>query len=436
VDIKEAVQAQLDKKETSKSLTGSLIRTMLKDLAILKKEKRTTSLPKISKTADLREKIPLSPPPVSLPPSPPSGLPTIESIKKSDPSLDKPVKLDKSMFHGSELPRPSISSRPSDISKPDIPKPIPPLSSHLEEKRKTLKSDLLEKEKVKPVKPIKSIESEIEAESGVERNYLKLSLIGLTVIFIISGIGGFFYWWNYVRIVTPSIVYHYECQDFQCISIEGEGENQCQVNEECQPTESVEPTVPTPFISIDKTSVIELSVGQENLLFNELKTVMTEEQTASTSRRILVKIVSPTEKKYMDLATLIPALKVSLPLEIVQVISDKGTKADNYTLFSYSQSEGNRLGIIISLKEGIDLTQKLKNWETSIETDLEPFFLGLDKQPAATAEFQDNVYQEKAIRYLNFADPSLSIDYAVINDKLVITFSKESMLVVIDDLIN
>ena len=134
----------------------------------------------------------------------------------------------------------------------------------------------------------------------------------------------------------------------------------------------------------------------------------------------------------MDLATLIPALKASLPLGIVQAITNK----DNYTLFSYSQSEGNMLGIIMSLKEGVDLTQELKTWETRIETDLESFFLDLDKQPAATPEFQDNTYKEINIRYLNFADPSLSIDYAIVNDKLVITFSKESMFKVIDDLVN
>ena len=391
MDIKKDIQAQLDKKETSKPSTGSLIQTMLKDLATLS--------------------------------SPPSGLPTIESIesiKKPDSNLDRSVKLDRSMFHGSDLPRPSISSRPPDILKPDIiPKPIPPLSSHLDQVKKTLK-------------PVKSIESEIEVESGVERNYLKFSLIGLAVIFIISVIGGFFYWWNYVRIVAPLTVYHYECQDLQCVSIEGESEDQCQVNEDCQPIELIEPTIPTPLISIDKTSLIELFVGQENLLFDELKKVMDEEQTVGTFRRILVKTVSSTEKKYMDLATLIPALKASLPLGIVQAITNK----DNYTLFSYSQSEGNMLGIIMSLKEGVDLNQELKNWETNIETDLKSFFLDLDKQPAATPEFQDNTYKEINIRFLNFADPSLSIDYAVINDKLVIAFSKESMFKVIDDLVN
>lgn len=397
MDIKEAVQDQLNKEETIKPLIGSFIQTMLKDLAILKKEKRTSSLS----------------------PSPPSGLPTIESIKKIDSGLDKPVKLDRSKFHGSELPRPPITSAPTDIFKPSvdhkpltIPQPISPLFSHKEK--------------------IKSIESEVEDESEIERNYLKLSLISLIAIFIIGGIGGFFYWWNYVRIVVPLITYHYECQDFQCISIEGQGENRCQVNEDCQPIEPIEPTVPISLISIDKTSVIELSVGQENLLFDELKKVISEEQTASTSRRILIKIVSSTEKKYMDLATLIPVLKANFPLSIVQAITDK----DNYTLFSYNQLEGNRLGIIMPLEEGVDLTQELKNWETSIEADLKPFFLGLDKQSVITAEFQDNVYNEINIRYINFADPNLSIDYAVINDKLVITFSKDSMFMVIDDLVN
>jgi len=364
MDIKESVQAQLDKTGISKPLAIPPIQTMLKDMAVLKSEKKESS--------------------------PPAGLPVAESA----------------------------------IPKPAIPKPIPSLPSRLDQLKE------------KKPKPSLADQKELKTESEVEKNYLKFALIGLVAILIIGGIGGFFYWWNYIRIVVPPIVYHYKCQDQQCVSVEGEGENQCQVNEDCQLAEPAEPVIPDPLISINKTSVIELSVGQENLLFDELKTFMAKEQASSTFSRILVKTISPTQKKYMDLATLIPVLKANFPISVVQAIADSENVAGNYTLFSYSQAKGNRLGIIISLTESADLVQELKNWETSIVSDLEPFFMDLAKQPATADGFQDNVYKETNIRYLNFNDPNLSIDYAVKDDKLIITTSRNSMFAVIDALID
>jgi len=325
-------------------------------------------------------------------------------------------------FH---LFRPSRSvkfPKPAVVKAPIPPKPFPPKLSTLPKpippKPVLLKGEL----------PLKK-----EVEPAIQKSRLKFVFVGLAVILIVGGIGGFFYWWNYLRVIPPVAMY-YQCQDFQCVSIEGEGEDQCLTDEDCQP---VEPTIPDSLIQADETRTIELTIGQENLLLDDLKLVAAQEQTLNTFKRILAKLVSQTEKKYADLDTLISYLGISLPNSILFTAATSDVEGGNYTLFFYSQPEGNRLAMVIALAEGVDLSQELRNWETSIKTDLKAFFLGLDieVQPIATEEFQDNLYQDIAIRYLNFPSPDLSIDYAVVGDKLVITTSRESMYAVIDALL-
>ena len=265
-------------------------------------------------------------------------------------------------------------------------------------------------------------------------NRLKAILAGLAILVLIGGTGGFFYWWAYLRVVPPPpIVTHYECQDFQCLSVEGEGENQCQTDEDCQP---VEPTVPEPLIPVDETQTIELSFGDEKQLSSELAVAAEEEQASSTFRHILVKLVGQREKEYMDLETFFFALEVAVPENVLEAVptTTPGAEGENYTLFFFGQSEGNRLGIVTTIEEdSLDLMLKL--WEGRMETDLRPLHLGLKDEPAATEEFLDNVYRDANIRYINFPGPDLSIDYAVVDDKLIIATSRASMYAVIDALL-
>ncbi len=321
MDIKETIQ--LNKEAEPVRPTGeSFIRTMAKDIAVLKKKS---------------------------PAAPPVGLPVVEPAKKPE-RLTKPTKPIKAIIPKATLPKPR----------------------------------------------------------------LKFALIGLGIVIIIGGVGGFLYWWNYLRLIPP-VATHYECQDLQCVSIEGEKEDQCQTDEDCQP---VEPIVPELLIPVDETRTLELAIGQESLLLDELKLVALEEQSQATFKRILVKLVNEQEKRYADLDTLISSLGISLPEKILS--------EENYTLFFYGQPEGNRLGIVISTEESLN--------EETIVNDLGPLLLRDETLTPFSEEFQDNIYQWVVIRYINFPNPDLSIDYAMVGDKLIITTSRESMYAAIDTL--
>jgi len=474
VDIRESTQLTKEGKplkmaEALESSKKQFIRTMQKDIESLKKVRSAKpSMPKadqVKKAAPPTE-LPVVEPskrPVS-PPFPPLRLKSAERLKREveiRKRIEETQKRLREERMGAEITRQKTEQEKEEERKEaqekareqaeEIAKKEAKARKEAEEKsreaeekfKRVRKARQQAQQKEAQEKAREEAAKRAEKEAKIRKKADKKALrkvpvrrsfkLILVIILIVGVIGSFFYWWNYLREIPP-VAMHYQCQDFQCVSIEEEGEDQCLTDEDCQP---VEPTVPEPLIPADETRTIELTIGQENLLPDDLKLVAVQEQTLNTFKRILAKLVSQTEKKYADLDTLISALGMSLPDSILFTAATSDVEGGNYTLYFYSQLAGNRLAIVIALAEGVDLSQELRNWEASIKTDLKAFFLGLDieVQPTATEEFQDNIYQDIAIRYLNFPSPDLSIDYAIVDNKLVITTSRESMYAMIDALL-
>jgi hypothetical protein len=260
----------------------------------------------------------------------------------------------------------------------------------------------------------------------------KLIFVVLAIVLLAAGLGGSIYWWNYLKPVPSLPEAHYECQDSQCVSVEGRGIDECQINQDCQ---LVEPTVPETLIPVDETKTIEISVDEEKLIPNLLEAIALDEQATSTLRRILIKSVSQEQTEYLGLNAFITAFNLSLPTSFNQFLADSEVVGDNYTLFFYSQEQGNRFGIIAKIAgSSSTLIKELKKWEEDITTNLRPILFkeGVLSMASSTEGFQDNIYKWTDIRYLNFPSPDLSIDYAVFGNKLIITTSRESMYAVID----
>lgn len=407
VDIKESAQLYKERKplrlaEVLESSKKQFIRTMQKDIESLQKDQ--PAKPSISKADQIKEA------------APPAQLPVAEGLKKEAGIKERIEETQKRLEEErmrAEMTRQKAEPVPPKL--PTLPKPIPP-------KPVPLKKELPLKKEVKP---------------AIKKSRLKFVFVGLAVILIIGGIGGFFYWWNYLRPVPPPPppVTYYQCQDEQCIEVEGQGDDLCLSDEDCQPIEPVEPTVPDSLIPVDETKTIELTIGQEDLLLDELKSVAAQEQAQGTFKRILVKLISPTEKKYAQLDVLASDLGINIPAAILQAAAASEIEAGNYTLVLYDQAGGSRLGIIIDMGQSATLIQDLKNWEGTIVADLKPMLLRNEIPAGFTEQFQDNTYQEVAIRYMNFPMPDLSLDYGIVNEKLILTTSRDSMYAMIDALL-
>jgi hypothetical protein len=390
MDIKEA--KQLNKQaQPIKPVTEPVIRTMARDIAALEGNKAA--------------------PPADLPVVEPAQKPASPLFPPSQPSPPKPEQV---------KPEQRIQK------EEEIKKRIEQTQERLEQEKK--KAELVrqqeerQKAEAKRKEELKKIAQTQKAVPSKEKPQpLKFALIGLAVVLIIGGIGGFFYWWNYLRPVTPMT--HFECQDLQCLSIEGEGDDQCLTDQDCQP---VEPSIPESLIPITASTTIELTKAQENLLPDKLKSIALQEQAISTFKRILIKVVDG-ERYYLNLAEFFGLLGINAPF----------TEIKNYTLFFYSQAQGNRLGLVMEIDEQYleTIQSLLSGWETTMIDDLKPLFLGKTLTLPDELVFKDSEQQAGFLhRYINFPDPSLSIDYTLIEDKLIITTSKESIFATIDAL--
>ncbi|MFH0805816.1 MAG: hypothetical protein V1901_02990 [Patescibacteria group bacterium] len=282
----------------------------------------------------------------------------------------------------------------------------------------------------KEIKRAKRKERIKEIKAGLVKNTPKL-IAGLIIVFLIIGVGIYFYWWNYVRIV-PVAITHFECQNEQCVEVEGEGVKQCQLNEDCK---LIEPTVPEQLILSDKIETIELPIKEYESFINRLESIYRTKQE-DTLKSILIKLIKYTREEYADFDFFVLASKINIPENIRNVIASSNINGDNYNLFLYNNGEENRAGLIIKMGQSPDLVENLKAWEDTITNDIQPLIFKDESLEPATEEFQDNIYKEVSMRYLNFPTSDLSVDYAIIGDKLVITTSKDSMYAIIDALID
>lgn len=104
---------------------------------------------------------------------------------------------------------------------------------------------------------------------------------------------------------------------------------------------------------------------------------------------------------------------------------------DSFTFFLYSQNNTRetKFGLIVSLKDALAVSKIMLQLEQILPSGMNPF---VSSSPQNTIAFSDNTYNNTQIRYLNLNDSSSSIDYAILNDKLLFTNSKESMYMAID----
>jgi hypothetical protein len=255
------------------------------------------------------------------------------------------------------------------------------------------------------------------------------AVLGIIVILIL-GAGGYLLWYNYFYI--PSQVTHYECQENQCISIKGEGESQCATNDEC----IIEPQEPESLIPVSDTKTITLTEADKTMLLDKIKELSSQDLQKKSLTRILIKLVNG-QKEYATLAQLIDLAKLTIYPEIYNSLTSE------YTLFIYNSTSTTtellNLGLVAKINEETQesqtLTESMKKWEQSIINDLMSLFLKTQPAIPQQAIFNDSSRKDSFVhRYINMPENYISIDYALNNNLLLISTSKESMDTLLDAL--
>ncbi len=150
-----------------------------------------------------------------------------------------------------------------------------------------------------------------------------------------------------------------------------------------------------------------------------------------------MKVVNSEDNSLIPLAVFLDNFGISFPGEITNNFTD------DYTILLCKNAQTQRLGLQVKISETADIENVKKIFleleKTAVDT-FNPMFLNneLIANMDVSLEkyvFNDSLYKDIAIRYVNLdAEETLSIDYAIVDNKLIVATSKNSMRKIIDDI--
>lgn len=186
------------------------------------------------------------------------------------------------------------------------------------------------------------------------------------------------------------------------------------------------PEIPTtqPFIPIEEIFSFGISSDEE---FDLITALDNYTETLKEIPEIALIEIKEGDKK-IDLEKLIQKINIEIPKKIAD-----GFSKNNYGLIFFDFENENRLAIVTEVNDG-DMEKMKKNisqWETAMIDDLKLLFLKTEIGFPSTANFKENIYKEVKIRYMNFSEPNTTIDYAFVDNKLILATSKKSIYKII-----
>jgi hypothetical protein len=105
---------------------------------------------------------------------------------------------------------------------------------------------------------------------------------------------------------------------------------------------------------------------------------------------------------------------------------------EKFSLFIYANNQSPRIGLSIEIKDSVSLKEALTQEESSLTQNFSPLFLG-DIETQTTGGFSDGIYQNISLRYKNIhPETGLSVDYAIINNHLVVGTSMNTHHILLD----
>ncbi|HOW60525.1 MAG TPA: hypothetical protein P5548_01660 [Candidatus Moranbacteria bacterium] len=197
-------------------------------------------------------------------------------------------------------------------------------------------------------------------------------------------------------------------------------------------TPATEPTVSMEKYSSTKPNYLSLdftTISSEDIK-KTLTSLAEELKTISQERASYEFVVVDANNKPVAFPIFATAAKLNLsPL----ILSSLG---ENFSLFLYNDSGNSRLSFAANVVKKEILIAELLKQEKSFITDASFLFLN-EKPEIAKGLFKDSIYRDIPIRFFNVNDRiTMSIDYSIISDKLIVSTSKNTMRAIVDRLID
>ncbi len=314
-----------------------------------------------------------------------------------------------------------------------------------EEKRRKLLERLQEKKKeVKkpspPPKPSRVIRVLPKKPTFKEKLWVRLLIVSIVILFL-AGISTFWYWFFIVRkqpLPVTGCSTDADCSEGQICSPEGNciavspitkcfSDADCLEGQFCNSEEVCEQkepglVIPVALFVVDNERHLTISSSED--LNSGLSLVLQEWQEDSQFTRLIIK--DTRDDKILGLKEFFEGLLVRVPGGFYQKVEN------DFTLFVYSQPEGNRLGFVTKIKNYEGLANLLRDQETTMESDFQTFYVLMGKEkPAIIPYFRnaENVsgYAGPNFRYQSLTSQDLGICYLTSGDYFVFTSSWKSM---------
>lgn len=200
------------------------------------------------------------------------------------------------------------------------------------------------------------------------------------------------------------------------------------------PTPTLSPTATPVFVPIENyfsiTESLNLDLGPQFL--TSFGAALDTEELETRRTPGLYRILNLAGTKRYGFREIMDTLSVVVPSAIQNSVSD-----NDFYMTVIRKNDGKLgYGFIAKVNNIGNVKNALSLWEANMADTLDGYFK-YNSQNAASTVFLDNTYKETEIRYLNFPDPNLTIDYAAVSVRngenyLVFTNSREHIYAILD----
>lgn len=216
--------------------------------------------------------------------------------------------------------------------------------------------------------------------------------------------------------------------------------------DEIQPIAS-EPALPESILSYDRTEIIIAENDTPSVISAAIKSFDIDSINSGELVRLTIKTTESDGPNTSELATLDDVIK-GLGLRIPQNVRQNLSGDFDFFIFganSFDKDEclrlkntapscyGPRLGLAAKISESNQISSVLKSWEKTMVTDLKQLILA-KSGTAASVSFLTGTYRGQTIRYKNLPLNTVTAEYVLADDILIIATSKSSMLKAVDSL--
>lgn len=204
---------------------------------------------------------------------------------------------------------------------------------------------------------------------------------------------------------------------------------------------------PASNIPVEKPIVIEPVEEKFSIKNPTYLSVDVENSTSETIKQLIIKtaseikaegITSPVEFIITDSSNNPVAFPIFSILAGLKMAPVTDALSENFSLFIYSDGDNMRIGLAINLKDKQKVLMSIKSKEKTLLADLNLIFLDT-VSVKATRNFSDSIYKDIPLRYINIDEEnsgSLSLDYALTENQLILATSKNAAWSILDKIIS